>query len=232
MIFLLLSRTQTPEIESKIRSLVHAGIDAYAVIDYGPVNGKRFLTYSNELMKNNYWTHHMSQQKNMVTAWDKATFLAYNSDQDYVWICEDDVFWNTSKIIKYFYVNNSDADLIAYPLAESYNQNPEWYHWEKVAMITPNKKFWMATYNQFCRLSKRVLSQMYNLKVKRNRLFFHEGMFATICRMYGYKIQYLNEIKSSDLFINIRWDKPYTEKEIKELIKQHKYILLHPVKSN
>jgi hypothetical protein len=231
--FLLISRKQTPEIEIKIRSLVHAGIDAYAVIDDGPVSGKRFITYPDEIMKSNRWTHHMSQKKNMITAWDKATLFAYSTlNVDYVWFCEDDVYWNTSRIIKHLYENKSDADLIAYPLAQSYNENPEWYHWDKVAMITPNKKHWMATYNQLCRLSRRVLSKMYDLTIQRNRLFFHEGMFATICRINGFKIQYLSEIASSDIYINIRWDKPYTNEQIKELLKEHKYVLLHPVKLN
>ena len=63
MMFLLISRTQTPEIEKKIRSLVRAGIDAYAIIDDGPTSGSRFITYPDEFMKHHYWTNHMSPKR-------------------------------------------------------------------------------------------------------------------------------------------------------------------------
>jgi hypothetical protein len=230
MIFLLISRTQTPAIESKIRSLVHAGIDAYAIIDDGPVSGKRFVTYPDELMKSSGWTRHMSHSRLPITGWDKATYHAYHSGADYVWFCEDDVYWNTAKVAKKFYDHASKADLLAYPLAPSYTETPDWYHWDKVALITPKKKYWMATYNQFCRVSRRVLEAMHKLSVERRRLFFHEGMFATLCRMHGLTIQYLDELRILDLFIHLRWDKPYTPEEVRELIKEHKHVLLHPVK--
>jgi hypothetical protein len=229
-LFLLITRTQTPEIEKKIRSLVHAGIDAYAVVDDEPVSGKRFLTMTNESMKQLGWTHHMSRKIHTITAWDKATYLAYKSGREHVWISEDDVYWNTVSIPKYFKNMNSKADLIAFPLAPSYDEVPDWYHWDKVAMLTPQKKYWTATFNQFCRLSKRLLGKMHEVSVKRKRLFFHEGMFATLCNMNGYIIQYLDELRLENLYIHFRWDKPYTEEEVKHLIKEHDHILIHPVK--
>jgi hypothetical protein len=232
MIFLLISRRQTSAIESKIRSLVYAGIDAYAIIDDGPVSGKRFITYPDELMKSSGWTNHMSYKELAITGWDKATYHAYYSGSDYVWLCEDDVYWNTSKVIKKFYEHSSKADLIAYPLAESYNEYPNWYHWSKVQLITPKKKLWMSTYNQFSRVSRRVLEEMHKLSLERKRLFFHEGMFATICRIHGWTIQYLNDLKIPDLYINFYWGKSYTPEQVKQLIKEYSNILIHPVKSN
>lgn len=230
MIFLLISRTQTPAIESKIRSLVHAGIDAYAIIDDGPVSGKRFVTYPDEMMKAAGWTNHMSYRTLPISGWDKATFHAYHSGADYVWFCEDDVYWNTVKIVKKFYEHQSRADLIAYPLAPSYTETPNWRHWEKVALITPKKKYWMATFTQFARLSRRVLEEMYKLSVERKRLFFHEGLFSTICRMNGWPVQYIDDLQIPDLFIHFRWDKPYTQEQVAALIKEHGQVLLHPVK--
>jgi hypothetical protein len=232
--FLLISRTQTPEIEKKIRSLVHAGIDAYAIIDDGPISGKRFITYSDEFMKQHYWTNHMSPKRLPITGWDKATFHAYlvGHNEKHVWICEDDVYWDTTKVLLHYTDLKSDADLIAYPLAPSYNDVPNWYHWSKVHMLTPTKKYWAATFNQLCRVSRRILVEMYELSQKRKRLYFHEGMFATICKMNGWTIQYLDEIPIQDLYVHFRWDKPYTAEQIKELIKEHKHVLIHPVKSN
>jgi hypothetical protein len=137
-----------------------------------------------------------------------------------------------AKVVKRFYQHTSKADLLAYPLAPSYAETPNWYHWDKVAMITPKKQYWMATYNQFSRVSRRVLEAMHKLSVERKRLFFHEGMFATLCQINGYGVQYLDELRILDLFIHIRWNKPYTPEEVSKLIKEHKHVLLHPVKWN
>lgn len=230
MMFLLLSRTQTPEIEQKIRCLVKRGIDAYAIIDDGPVSGKRFITYSDEFMKEQGWTNHMSHRTLPITAWDKATYHGWKSGSEFVWLCEDDVYWNTTKVVKHFYDIKNKSDLIAYPLAPSYDETPKWLHWPKVELLTPQKKYWTATFNQFCRVSHRLLEKMHELSLKRKRLYFHEGMFATLCNLNGWTIQYLNQIRIQELYINIRWDKPYTSEQVKELIKEHKHVLLHPVK--
>jgi hypothetical protein len=232
MLFLLITRTQNEDVEKKIRSLVRAGIDAYAIVDDAPVSGKRFITYPDELMKESGWTNHMSYKSLPITGWDKATYHAYHSGSDYVWFCEDDVYWNTPRVIQHFYNHQSKADLIAYPLAPSYTEHPHWYHWSKIEIITPKKKFWSATYNQFCRVSRRVLVEMHKLSEKRKRLFFHEGMFATICRMNGWPIQYLDEIRIQELLVKFHWGKSYTPEQIKELIKENGHVLLHPVKSN
>jgi hypothetical protein len=229
-LFLIITRTQTPLIEKRIRSLVNAGIDAYAVVDNEPVSGKRFLTIPDHEMDTLGWTNHMSRNKHRITAWDKATYIAFKSGKKYVWFCEDDVFWNKVSIIKHIINTQSNADLIAYPLAKTYSEDPDWLHWGKVELLTTQKKYWTATFNQLCRLSQRVLQQMHELSITKKRLFFHEGMFATICNMNRYQIQYLPDIIDPDIFINIRWDKPYKADEIKELIKEHTNILLHPVK--
>jgi hypothetical protein len=229
-LFILISRKQTLTIESRIRSLVHAGIDAYAIIDNGPVSGKRFITYPNSLMKETGWTNHMSYSNLPISGWDKATYYAYHSKREYVWFCEDDIYWNKASIIKSFYENNSKAELIAYPLAPSYYEFPTWYHWKKVKLLTPEKKYWMSTFNQLCRVSRSVLEKMYDLSLSKKRLFFHEGMFATICKMNEYNIKYLDQLMIPNLFINIRWNNPYKVEEIKKLIKENGLVLLHPFK--
>ena len=53
---------------------------------------------------------------------------------------------------------------------------------------------WMATYNQLCRVSNKVLNYMKELSIKSKRLYFHESMFATICNVNNYKIKFLKDI--------------------------------------
>jgi hypothetical protein len=227
-LFILITRSPNESLLKKLRSLVRAGVDAYIMCDEEPeVKSKRILHIPDSHMEEIGWTHHMSQKQNKITAWDKATFYGYSSGRQYVWICEDDVYWNTSSIVKELVNTTSTADLIAYPIHESYEENPGWFHWDKVALLTKQKKYWTVTYNQFCRLSKRLLGRMAEVSRERKRLFFHEGMFATLCNMYGYKIEYL---KQDSLFISIRWNKPFTAEQVKQIIGEHKRVLLHPVK--
>jgi hypothetical protein len=225
-IFIFISRTKTPYIESRVRSM---GSNAYAVIDELDRPSKRFITYSDEFMESIGWTHHMSQARNRITAWDKATYFAYKSGADYVWICEDDMFWNKPSLIKTIINTDSNADLICERLAESYNDNPNWWHWDKASLLTRNKSYWSASYNQLSRVSRRLLNDIAQLAKQRHRLFFHEIMFATICKAKGYPIDYLSDMKLP-LYIKIRWNYPFTKEQVEQLIQEHKYVLLHPVK--
>jgi hypothetical protein len=227
-IFILITREKTPTIEHRLRSLIAKGIDAYVMCDEIQKPSKRFLTYPDSKMEELGWTHHMSQAKNRITAWDKATYFGYVSGADYVWLCEDDVFWNQSAVISAVVSTPSDSDLIAYPLA-SYESDPDWWHWSKAAMMTSDKSKWLATYNQLSRVSSRVLHQMAHLASTRKRLFFHEAMFATICKLHNYKISYLDDLKLP-IYISIRWNRPFTEEQVDQAIKEHKHVILHPVK--
>lgn len=230
-IFIFISRTKTPYIESRVRNMLNLGIEAYAVIDELDKPSKRFITYTDEFMEEKGWTHHMSRPQHRITAWDKATYFAHQSKAEYVWFCEDDVFWNKGIVIKSLieHAQHSNSDLIAYPLADTYEINPKWWHWSKSEMITKNKKNWSATYNQLCRVSRRLLDDIAKLSQERKRLYFHETMFPTICKMKKYPILYYNEL-DLPIHIVVRWDKPFTKEQVEELIKTHKYVLLHPVK--
>ena len=227
-IFIFLSRTKTPYIESRVRSM---GSNAYAVIDELDRPSKRFISYPDEFMESIGWTHHMSQAKNRVTAWDKATYFAYKSNAEYVWICEDDMFWNNPGVIKAIMesARQSNADLICQPIAKTYDEKPDWWHWEKAALLTRNKSTWSASYNQLCRISRRLLGELATLAKQRHRLFFHEIMFATLCKAKQYPIVYLSDMKLP-IYIKIRWNYPFTKEQVEDLIREHKHVLVHPVK--
>lgn len=228
-IFIFISRTKTPYIESRVRTMKH--IETYAVIDELVQPSKRFITYSDEYMKEIGWTRHMSHVTLPVTAWDKATYFGYLSKADYVWFCEDDMVWNKPIVINSIFQEASSRteDLIAFPLAPSYEEEPRWYHWDKAALLTPDRTKWMATYNQLCRVSKRVLEEMYKLSISRKRLFFHEAMFATICRMNNFKVWYIQDLELPIHIVN-RWRPAIKKDELEKETTEHKYVLMHPVK--
>jgi hypothetical protein len=230
--FIFITRKKTAHIESRVQQLLRSNIDAYAVVDeMDTTQSKRYITYSDYFMNEKGWTHHMSKVVNKITAWDKATYFAYESGEPYVWFCEDDVFWNRPQVIKTIIEETSHlkSDLIAYPLANTYEDYPKWFHWSKTEMITSKKKYWSASYNQLCRVSRRLLVAMAVLSQQRKRLFFHETMFPTLCKMGGFEITYLTDLKLP-IQIIIRWDKPFTKEQIEKEMSENKYVLLHPVK--
>jgi glycosyltransferase involved in cell wall biosynthesis len=230
-VFVFITRTKTPYIESRVRSMVSMGVDAYAMVDELEKPTKRLLTFPDEQMKQLGWTHHMSYATHQITAWDKASYFGYLSKADYVWFCEDDMYWNKPSVIRSIMEEASKKkdDLIAFPLAPSYEEKPTWFHWNKAELLTKNKSKWIATYNQLSRVSKRVLEEMYKLSQSRKRLFFHEIMFGTICRMKGYPVSYIQDLRLPIHIVN-RWRPSISEDEAKKEISEHKYVLLHPVK--
>jgi hypothetical protein len=230
MLFLLLTRTQTPRVDRACAQLVRMGVDARIIVDEPPTrSSKRVLYLTDEQMDAEGWTHHMSQARNRITAWDKATFIAYHSGEDHVWICEDDVYWNRPAAMRALLGHRSEADLVAHPLAESYAEDPSWYHWDKVQLMTRTRAHWSATFNQLCRLSKRLLHAVASLAHTRHRLFFHEGMFATLCRQHNWPIESYRDW-NLPMWIEIRWNHPFTQEQIDTRVEEHGLVLLHPVK--
>jgi hypothetical protein len=230
--FIFITRKKTPYIEQRLQQLLRAGIDAYVVVDeLDSTQSKRYITYSDYFMEEKGWTHHMSRLIHKVTAWDKATYFAYQSGEPYVWFCEDDVFWNKPSVIRSIVDNyeSSNVDLVAHPLAHTFDEYPSWYHWNKTALLTKQRKYWSATFNQLSRVSRRLLVSIAELSQKRKRLFFHETMFPTICKMNGFEISYLTDLKLP-IQIIIRWDKPFTKEQIEKEMNENKNVLLHPVK--
>ncbi len=265
-IFIFMIRELNDIIVNRLRDLLNININAYVVCDKDMSelelyktqedNIKNKIVYiPNDEILNNGWTNHTSFQE--CSAWDKATYFASIKNMDYVWFCEDDVWYkskNNIHPVKYLLdiTENIDDDLIATRLHENYFKKKDWFHWDKARLltndmikyknITDNNIYlkWMATYNQICRVSKRVIDYMKELSQCSKRLYFHECMFATICNVNNYKIKYINEINKS-LSFNITWrlcdkkndDGLYNDNQIKIIMKHNNlYFFFHPVKHN
>jgi len=238
---ILITRQLNRSIIKKFTNLLDANIETYIMCDDEPeysndfnlseTNKKNILNYSDEKMESLGWTNHMSRDIHRITAWDKATYYAFLLDLPYVWIIEDDVYWNDAEYFKNLIEINNDSDLIAYPRINKFSDEPDWMHWNKSKLneITPNKDLWSASFNQICRLSNRLLKKINELCKIKKRLYFHEVMFPTLCRINNYKITYIPDLKLN-MYINIRWDRPFARIQIKQLIIDNKYVLLHPVK--
>jgi hypothetical protein len=228
---IIITRKYSEYNKNKLDSLLNIGVQAYLMCDQEPVEtNDRILYYSNDHMEKIGWNNHMSYID--ISSWDKATYHAYKNKFPYVWIIEDDVYWNNSELLKEILLLKRNDDLITTSLAKSYNNYPKWHHWSKIKKITSDKNMWISTLNCICRLSNKLLSSINNLRIEKKRLFFHEGMFPILCKMNDYKIIYFDDILkeynlNDKLSINIRWHTPFTDKQIQ---KYKKSIIIHPVK--
>ena len=237
--FLLISREVTDVIKKKLQSLLNAGIDAYVIIDKGlEKSTKRFISYDKqELEEAGFTNSHITFKKVMnttdlkVTGWDKVLYHIYKTKPKHAWICEDDVFWNRPSTIKMILdaTENVNDDLIAYPLAESYEARPNWYHWNYAAILTKDKKKWSSTYNQLCRLSITLVNHLAEIGKTKHRLVSHEALFATVCKMYNLKKSYYNDLKLP-IYINIYWRERLSKEDIEKILDENTYVLIHPVK--
>jgi len=236
--FLLISRAVTEDIKTKLQQLLNAGIDAYVIVDKDlERQSKRFITYDDdEVEKSGFMrlnvSHKFKEDIYRITGWDKAVYHAYKSGEKYVWFCEDDIFWNRPAVIKMILneAENKKDDLLCFELAKNYETIPGWYHWPKAKIITPDKDKWMGTYNQFCRISSRLLGKVAKFANERKELLLHEPLFATLCNINKYKISYITDLKLP-IFFEVRWAPIFIQAEIDEIVKNNSYVLLHPVKS-
>jgi protoheme ferro-lyase len=235
---IIITRQITPKIINKLKGLLSVHIRTYIICDNYPIYSDKSLSkyiryYPDKKMNKLGWTNHMSQERNKITAWDKGTYFAYKLNLPYVWICEDDVYWNNNEVIKQFFNIDNNADLIAYPLVNTFKDDSSWLHWEKTKLITEDTEKWSSSFNQIVRLSNRLLKKVHELSLEKKRLAFHEVMYATLCKINNYKIEYIPELYTNlKLYIIIRWNDPFTEENVNELINDHTNVLLHPVKFN
>ncbi len=265
-IFIFMIRDLNNIIINRLKELLLNNIDAYVVCDKDMKNlelfnvqedniKKKIIYITNDELKINGWNNHTSFQ--LYSAWDKATYLSAILNADYIWFCEDDVWYqskNNIHPVKYLLdiTQNNDDDLIATQLYDNYYKKKDWFHWDKAKSLTDDMiKYknvqdndiylkWMATYNQICRVSKRVIEYMKDLSINSKRLYFHESMFATVCNVNNYKIKFLKDINKF-LSFNITWrlcDKKneeglYNDNQIKIIMKHNNiYFFFHPVKHN
>jgi len=236
--FLLITRVVSDDIKKKLQQLLNAGIDAYVIVDKNlERQSKRFITHdNNELEESGFMRLNVSRKAHVdvfkVSGWDKAIYHAYKSGEKYVWICEDDIYWNRPAVIKMILeaTENKKDDLIAFPLAPSYNEHPEWYHWPKLKAVTSDKSKWMGTYNQLSRVSNRLLTKIAKYASEANELLLHEAILPTLCKMNNYNVSYIPDLKLP-IHIEIRWSPNFKHSEIEKAVNENSYVLLHPVKT-
>lgn len=146
---------------------------------------------------------------------------------EYFYFIEDDVYSKNIKTFKKLIkkLNNRDEDLISNYITPKKNMN-DWMHWEPQKENTKmfSQDELCFSFNPFCRLSSRLVREIFKFKKIHKKLLFHEILFASICVQKKLKTKCITKIKNSNFgeFVS----RPII---LKESIKDNK--IYHPVKN-
>lgn len=168
----------------------------------------------------------LKNNKYQSTAWENAFYFILNylslTEIDYFYFIEDDVYSKTPNTFLDLinqYININD-DLIASNIC-SKNDCPNWLWWN----LDPDIKYFDEPYKSFnalCRISKNLMIKIYEHQSSYNRFFYHEFLFASLCKKYNLSMVDFNIDKK--YIGNIRY-RPCFDKK---LLTDNK--IYHPVK--
>jgi hypothetical protein len=154
----------------------------------------------------------------LISGWDKALFYfgVENTDFDFVWFMEDDVFfYNEDTIINIDNQFTSD-DLLSNCYGENTCGDKSFWHWDRINIEYPP-----PYYNgMMCsvRFSKKMMNCINDYAIQNKTLFFLEALFPTIATKNNLKCSNPEE------FNNIHWKHEFQRENI------NMNGLYHPIK--
>lgn len=163
-----------------------------------------------------------SHSKNkLVTAWDKAIyyFTYENTNYDYVWFIEDDVFIASINSLEKINEKYPESHLLTATnnLFKDYEAN-EWL-WPFCLQIFSKPCY--CSMMCACRVSKELLKLICECSTKYKFIPYHEFSFNTIAEQANLKVDCPDELKT------IVFRNDWTLSEIKE----NPFNLFHPIKN-
>jgi hypothetical protein len=147
----------------------------------------------------------------LISGWDKALYYfgVENTNYDFIWFMEDDVFFNSEDTVKRIDNQYIDDDLLSNSYTENKNGDKKTWLWNKI-----NIQYTPPYYNgMMCavRFSKKMMQCINNYACKNKTLCFLEALFPTIAIKNNLKynnpsefnsIYYRKEFGKQDININ------------------------------
>lgn len=196
--------------------------DCTIVSDVDTILDKKY----NKLLGYNRIDYHSPK----ITAWEKSFVYLIEKNlyknYDFVYFIEDDVYSKNNKtFISLFKTwEKHKHDLISKNIV-SIKESEKWFHWHIDKKYISYFKEYFKSFNPMCRLSKRLIDQIYNQYKKYRCLYFHEILFASLVMRYKYTyMDYLLDKESQNYIGEIRWRPNF---ELKNILDDKIY---HPVK--
>ena len=228
--FIVISKDVTENMYNSYSNVIKTNL--VFISDKKPnLNYDNIIYYDSKIVKDAGFTNLHSKVN--VTSWDKALFYISKSNlfqkYDYVWIIEDDCYIN-KKLFNNFIqsYDNKTEDLIIFGWYKSIKEKWDLWSLNKINnnnTIFENKNL-RASINQICRLSPKLVEELFKIREKYNSFRCHELLLASIVEENNLKILKENnpKIKISAL------GSIYSGKTIKEL-EDDNIIAVHPKKN-
>lgn len=138
-------------------------------------------------------------------AWDKALFYfcTLNTNYDYLWIIEDDIFFMNETFIINIDQKYPNSDLLT--KENRINYDGDLTTWENWWAVKDNLKLpWCISMVCACRLSKRLLKKIKEYVNHHNRLTYHEAHFNTLAYQNNFLID--NPIEFQHIGYLVDWN--------------------------
>jgi hypothetical protein len=141
-------------------------------------------------MENGFQMANLALNK-MVSGWDKAIyfFSFYYKEYDYIWYIEDDIFFYNENVFQNIDMKYPDSDLLVKQIDE---RDDEKWLWSAVINHLPEPH-----YNSLvcvCRVSKQLLSCIYDYVKKYKQLIFIEMLFTSVAKANNLKCDCPHEL--------------------------------------
>lgn len=176
--------------------------------------------------------HDMTRMVKRPSAWDKAFYHLAIYDivfqYDYFYFIEDDVYSkdiDTFNKLILFLDSKIDSDLITHEIL-SKDESKDWMWWGyAIKFLNENFINHHKSFNPICRLSNKLIEQIFYFRVDKNRFFFHEILFPSLCVDKGLNMDNIFEIPEIENFISSIKYRPLIQEDT---ITDNK--IYHPVK--
>jgi hypothetical protein len=156
--------------------------------------------------------------KKLVSGWDKAIYYfgVENTDYDFIWFAEDDVFFYNEETLKNIDKQYLNEDLLSNKIDENKTGERSSWLWSVVKIKFPPPYY----HGMVCsvRFSTNMMKYISDYAKEHNTLFFLEALFPTLAKRNNLNYSIPTE------FNNITWRNKFEKQNI------NKINLYHPVK--
>lgn len=133
-----------------------------------------------------------------ISSWDKAFYSIEEKieKRDFYYFIEDDVY---SEDLQTFFdlfltLEKYQQDLISTEIY-SKEENPSWCHWDMQKESGLQSQ--MRSFNVFCRISRRLIESILQLRNIKNKFPYHEILFSSLAKEKEYS--YLDYMKNENI---------------------------------
>mmetsp|Transcript_133743 Transcript_133743/g.303365 ORF Transcript_133743/g.303365 Transcript_133743/m.303365 type:complete len:284 (+) Transcript_133743:1049-1900(+) len=166
-----------------------------------------------------------------VTAWEKAFHFLRGREYRYCWLCEEDVLFTDRGALREM-LCEQEADLVAKYITDSETQ-PDWQHWTDSTKagwaegVLPRP--WFASFNVFCRVSRRLVEEVLATCAAHNRGVFEEVLLLTLVKQRDWTFVGLDKKRSTGLrFRRDKHQREWDETSVRAAVGRGA-VAFHPV---